>query len=47
MVLALGLHQKLEIENRKRDRLYGEVDTDAHVDVTDGGDKNVKFRYLT
>ncbi|CAN9122478.1 unnamed protein product [Alternaria alternata] len=47
VVLALGLHQKLEIENRKRDRLYGEVDTDAHVNVTDSGDKNVKFRYLT
>ena len=27
--------------------LYGEVDTDAHVIVTDSGDKNFKFRYLT
>lgn len=47
VLLSLGLHFKLEHENRKRDRLYGEVDPDAHVDVTDGGDKNNKFRYMT
>ncbi|KAF2625565.1 MFS general substrate transporter [Macroventuria anomochaeta] len=47
VILALGLHFKLEHENCKRNRLYGEVEADAHVDVTDGGDKNVRFRYLT
>jgi hypothetical protein len=47
VILALGLHLKLEHENRKRDRLYGEVEVDAHVDVTEGGDKNARFRYLT
>lgn len=47
VILALGLHYKLEHENSKRDRLYGVVDPDAHVDVTDGGDKNKSFRYLS
>lgn len=47
VILALGLHFKLEHENRKRDRLYGEVEAHAHVDVTDGGDANARFRYLT
>lgn len=47
VILSLGLHLKLEHENRRRDRLYGEVEANAHVDVTDGGDKNARFRYLT
>ncbi|KAF9634117.1 hypothetical protein BFW01_g5012 [Lasiodiplodia theobromae] len=47
VVLALGLHFKLEHENRRRDRLYGRVEADARVDVTVGGDKGRGFRYLT
>ncbi|KAK0663327.1 putative transporter [Lasiodiplodia hormozganensis] len=47
VVLALGLHFKLEHENRRRDRLYGRVEADARVDVTVGGDKSRGFRYLT
>jgi len=47
IILALGLRFKLEHENKKRDSLYGPVDEDAQVDVTDGGDKNRYFRYLT
>ncbi|KAF2193128.1 permease of the major facilitator superfamily [Zopfia rhizophila CBS 207.26] len=47
VILAMGLHFALEAENRRRDRLHGRVDENAQIDVTDGGDKNVKFRYLT
>ncbi|OAL53524.1 MFS general substrate transporter [Pyrenochaeta sp. DS3sAY3a] len=47
VILSLGLHFKLEHENRKRDSLYGKVGEDVRVDVTDGGDQNVNFRYLT
>jgi len=45
--LALGLHFKLEHENKKRDRLYGKADENARIDVTLGGDKEANFRYLT
>ncbi|KAH8672826.1 retrograde regulation protein 2 [Tricladium varicosporioides] len=47
VVLALGLHFKLEAENKRRDRVYGAVDPDEHVDVSALGDGNTKFRYLT
>lgn len=47
MVLAMGLHVSLRIENRRRDSLYGIVDPDDRVDVTEGGDDNPKFRYFT
>lgn len=47
VILALGLHFKLEAENRSRDREYGPVDEDVQVDVTQGGDQNRNFRYLT
>ncbi|EMR71639.1 putative mfs transporter protein [Eutypa lata UCREL1] len=47
VILALGLHFKLEHENKKRDRLYGPVEENVHIDVTAGGDKNTSFRYLT
>lgn len=47
VVLSLGLRFKLEHENRKRDRLYGVVDQNARIDVTDDGDYNTRFRYLT
>lgn len=46
-ILALGLHVSLTIENRRRDRVYGEVSEEQRVDVTDGGDQNPHFRYLT
>ncbi|KAJ5085032.1 hypothetical protein N7532_009803 [Penicillium argentinense] len=36
MLLALGLHLKLTMENKRRDREYGEVDEHDRVDVTDG-----------
>lgn len=45
--LALGLRFNLERENRKRDLQYGVVDDNIRVDVTDGGDNNKHFRYLT
>jgi len=45
--MALGLYAKLTLENKKRDRLYGTVSRDVHVDVTRDGDKNPQFRYLT
>lgn len=45
--LALGLHFKLEHENKKRDRLHGPVDRNIVVDVTEGGDQTKSFRYLT
>ncbi|KAM5365694.1 hypothetical protein ACJA88_012430 [Fusarium oxysporum] len=46
-ILALGLHFALERENKRRDRKYGPVDSDLAVDVTELGDKNKNFRYLT
>lgn len=46
-ILALGLHVTLTMENRRRDRVYGEVSEEQRVDVTDGGDQNPHFRYLT
>jgi dipeptide/tripeptide permease len=46
-ILAMGLHVSLTLENRRRDRLYGEVSEHHRVDVTDGGDQNPGFRYLT
>ncbi|KKY18722.1 putative permease of the major facilitator superfamily [Diplodia seriata] len=47
VVLALGLHVKLERENGRKDRLYGTVAEDVRVDVTTGGDRSRDFRYLT
>ncbi|EON68139.1 hypothetical protein W97_07288 [Coniosporium apollinis CBS 100218] len=47
VILSLGLHFKLQHENRKRDRLYGKVPEDAQIDVTQGGDNNPNFRYFT
>jgi hypothetical protein len=45
-IMALGLYIKLNHENKKRDRLYGPVDDNVHVDVTEDGDANPRFRYL-
>ena len=47
MILAIGLHVKLTMENKRRDREYGEVDENTRIDVTEGGDKNPHFRFLT
>ncbi|KJZ76210.1 hypothetical protein HIM_04292 [Hirsutella minnesotensis 3608] len=47
VILSIGMHFGLEWENRRRDRLYGPVDRNAHVDVTDEGDAHQDFRYLT
>jgi hypothetical protein len=45
VILSLGLHFKLEHENRKRDLLYRETIENVH--VIDGGDKKNRFRYVT
>ncbi len=47
VVLSLGLHFKLSYENKKKDELYGPVDPNEQIDVSDNGDKHPKFRYLT
>lgn len=47
VLLAIGLHINLTIENKRRDREYGKVNEHERVDVTDGGDNNPNFRYLT
>ncbi|KAH9206553.1 major facilitator superfamily domain-containing protein [Leptodontidium sp. 2 PMI_412] len=47
VMLALGLHFKLSMENKKRDRIYGPVDPEERIDVSMLGDQNPKFRYLT
>lgn len=46
-MLALGLHFKLSMENKTRDRIYGPVDPEERIDVSMLGDQNPKFRYLT
>ncbi|CAG8903486.1 unnamed protein product [Penicillium egyptiacum] len=46
-ILAMGLSIKLTLENRRRDRVYGVVDVNERVDVTDAGDNHPNFRYLT
>jgi hypothetical protein len=47
VVLALFMHFALERENRRNEKIYGPLDNDAELDVSDedGGIKN--FRYLT
>lgn len=45
--LALGLRFALENQNAERDRGFGPADADAVVDVTNDGDRNKSFRYLT
>lgn len=47
IIFSLGLHVALRRENKRRDREFGTVDRDAFVDVTELGDKNKNFRYLT
>ncbi|KAH7124321.1 major facilitator superfamily domain-containing protein [Dactylonectria macrodidyma] len=45
-LLSLGLHFKLQHENRKRDREFGPVEDGEQLDVTQMGNKHPKFRYL-
>lgn len=45
--MSLAMHFALVRENKRRDSLYGTVDPDAEVDVTDEGDNHRNFRYLT
>ncbi|RDA86229.1 hypothetical protein CP532_5085 [Ophiocordyceps camponoti-leonardi (nom. inval.)] len=47
LLLALGMHFALEAENRRRDRVYGPVDAEGEVDVTEEGDDHADFRYVT
>lgn len=45
--MSLAMHFALEWENKRRDNMYGTVDPDVEVDVTDEGDNHRNFRYLT
>ncbi|KAF4629374.1 hypothetical protein G7Y89_g8770 [Cudoniella acicularis] len=47
ILLSLGLHFKLDMENKRRDRVFGPVDSEENIDVSNLGDQNPKFRYLT
>ncbi|PFH63292.1 hypothetical protein XA68_14944 [Ophiocordyceps unilateralis] len=47
LVLALGMHLVLKAENRRRNRMYGPVDSEGEVDVTEAGDDHGDFRYVT
>ncbi|PYI02401.1 MFS general substrate transporter [Aspergillus sclerotiicarbonarius CBS 121057] len=47
VVLAVVLHCTLTLENRSRDRLYGWASGEEAVDVTDAGDNDSHFRYMT
>jgi hypothetical protein len=46
VVLALIMHFALDRENKRRDRLYGPVDVNAEIDVSEQGDNNRQFRYM-
>ncbi|KAF5701103.1 high-affinity nicotinic acid transporter [Fusarium mundagurra] len=47
VILALVMHFLLSRENRKRDELYGPVDKNQAVDVSQQGDYARNFRYFT
>ncbi|KAM5355039.1 hypothetical protein ACJ41O_001685 [Fusarium nematophilum] len=47
VVLALGMHFALARENKRKDELYGPVDSQVEVDVSEQGDYNPNFRYFT
>lgn len=47
VVLALFMHFALKRENKRRDTLYGSVDANAEIDVSEQGDNNRQFRYMT
>ena len=46
VTLSLGLVFTLHAENKKKDRLHGEVDESMQFDISDEGDKHPMFRYL-
>ncbi|OJJ54414.1 hypothetical protein ASPSYDRAFT_61039 [Aspergillus sydowii CBS 593.65] len=47
VVLALIMYFALTQENKRKDELYGPVDVQVEVDVSEEGDYNRNFRYLT
>ncbi|KAH7242892.1 major facilitator superfamily domain-containing protein [Fusarium solani] len=47
VLLSLGMHFALARENRRKDELYGPVDFDVQVDVSEEGDYDRHFRYFT
>lgn len=47
VILALIMHFALVRENKRKDALYGPVDPDMEVDVSEQGDYNRNFRYFT
>ncbi|PYH50708.1 putative MFS transporter [Aspergillus niger CBS 101883] len=47
VVLGAVLHCKLRLENARRNRLYGRVTREHAIDVTEAGDDDPNFRYIT
>jgi hypothetical protein len=47
VVLSLIMHVLLDRENKRRDRVYGPVVPNAEIDVSEQGDYNRQFRYMT
>ncbi|UPK90040.1 hypothetical protein LCI18_000975 [Fusarium solani-melongenae] len=47
VVLSLGMHFALTRENRRKDEMYGPVDPNVEVDVSEEGDYHRNFRYFT
>ena len=47
LVCSLCISFALSRENRRRDLMYGAVDPNVEVDVTNEGDAHRNFRYLT
>lgn len=46
-VFALGNSMALRAVNKQRDKMYGKPDPNSPVDVTELGDANPLFRYVT
>jgi hypothetical protein len=46
VILSLGLVITLHHENKRKDRLFGEVDETEQFDISAEGDKHLRFRYL-
>ncbi|KAF5705770.1 high-affinity nicotinic acid transporter [Fusarium mundagurra] len=47
VILALFMHFALERENRRNEKIYGPLDNDAELDVSDEDGNSKNFRYLT
>ncbi|KAF9772134.1 hypothetical protein IL306_010192 [Fusarium sp. DS 682] len=47
VILALFMHFALERENKHNEKLYGPLDDDLEVDVSEDGEQGKNFRYLT